>query len=104
LDIRAYDLGEPSLEQVATVKVYVDHVATLPPDIGVGFADLDYTVEVSENSPAGKSVKEIVIVNKPNELIPISCEIRKGNEDSKSERLDYFKLFKYFCVTIFFGN
>ena len=82
LDVRAYDLGEPSLDQVATVRIYVDHVATVPPDVGVGFADIEYTVEIVENAPAGKAVKLLTIVNKPNELIPISCEIRSGNDES----------------------
>ena len=76
-------MGEPQLFSIATVKVYVDHVATVPPDVGVGFAEVDYYVEISESAAAGKVLKTLTIVNKQNEMIPLHCEIVGGNEDSK---------------------
>lgn len=34
IDVRAFDLGPISLSSIANFKVFVDHVATVPPDHG----------------------------------------------------------------------
>ncbi|ODN02036.1 Protocadherin-15 [Orchesella cincta] len=81
IDVRAYDLGEPQLSSVATVKVNVDHVATVAPDVGVGFSETEYSVDVLESAVGGTLLKTLVIINKQDEIIPIECQIISGNED-----------------------
>ncbi|XP_069688978.1 cadherin-99C isoform X2 [Periplaneta americana] len=81
--VKAYDLGEPQLSSVTSVHVYVRHVATVPPDQGIGFADTSYTVEIPENATANTFIKSLTIINKrgQQEVFPLNCVIIKGNEE-----------------------
>ncbi|XP_021945639.1 cadherin-99C [Folsomia candida] len=81
IDVRAYDLADPPLDSVVTVKVNVDHVATVAPDVGVGFSEIDYSVDVPESSVGGTVLKKLVIINKQDEVIPLDCKITSGNQD-----------------------
>ncbi|KFM80881.1 Protocadherin-15, partial [Stegodyphus mimosarum] len=42
IEITARDMGVPSLSATATLTVYVEHIATVAPDSGLGFADSLY--------------------------------------------------------------
>lgn len=80
IEVQANDLGDPSLAATAVVTVYVEHIATVPPDSGLGFADGFYTVEVPENALANTLVKSLPIINKPRGNFPVQCQIVTGNE------------------------
>lgn len=82
MDVRAYDLGDPQLSTIISVPVFVRHVATVPPDVGLGFSDDSYTVEVPENSPSGALIKVFSVISgrvKPH-AVPLRCSIISGNE------------------------
>ncbi|CAG2061851.1 unnamed protein product, partial [Timema podura] len=82
IDVKAYDLGEPQLSSVTVVPVSIRHVATVPPEIGLGFADDAYNVEVPENATANMLIKTLTIINSRahHDAIPLTCEIMEGNE------------------------
>lgn len=63
--------------------MYVRHVATVPPEQGIGFADNYYTVEVLENATANTLIKTLTIINhRANQgIIPLKCDIIQGNEE-----------------------
>lgn len=42
IEVTARDLGTPSFSATATLTVYVEHIATVAPDSGLGFADSLY--------------------------------------------------------------
>lgn len=83
VDVRAFDLGDPQLSSVTTVPVYVRHVAGPPSEVGVGFAEDSYNVEVPENAKAGTLIKtlSVINVNPRDKASPIECEIYSGNEE-----------------------
>lgn len=85
VDIKAYDLGEPSLSSVTTVPIYVRHTATVPPEIGLGFADDYYTIELPENATARQLVKTLVVINSRahNGVVPLKCDIISGNNEGR---------------------
>ncbi|XP_076361953.1 cadherin 99C isoform X2 [Tachypleus tridentatus] len=80
IEVKAQDLGEPSLTATTTVIVYVEHIAAIPSNSGLGFADNHYTVEVEEMALANTLIKVFPLVNKPNGNFPVNCEIVSGNE------------------------
>ncbi|XP_029661885.1 cadherin-99C isoform X1 [Formica exsecta] len=81
VDVRAYDMGDPQLSSVTTVPVYVRHVATVPPEIGLGFAENSYNVEVPEDAGDNTLIKIITIINShAHDTTPLRCEIYSGNE------------------------
>ncbi|KAH8032713.1 hypothetical protein HPB51_001411 [Rhipicephalus microplus] len=88
IEVQANDLGDPSLAATAVVTVYVEHIATVPPDSGLGFADGFYTVEVPENALANTLVKSLPIINKPRGNFPVQCQIVTGNEKGHFYILD----------------
>lgn len=83
LEIRAYDLGKPPMSTQTSVIVYVDHVAPpLPPDLThVSFSESAYSVSVAEDALVNTLVKNLSIINRPNDVVPISCEIASGNDN-----------------------
>ncbi|KAL6263958.1 hypothetical protein P5V15_004039 [Pogonomyrmex californicus] len=81
VQVRAYDMGEPQLSIVTTVPVYVRHVATVPPEIGLGFAENSYNVEVPEDAGDNTLIKIITIINSHAYDTPLKCEIYSGNEE-----------------------
>lgn len=83
IDVKAHDLGEPQLSSVITVDVYIRHVATVAPEVGLRFADTSYTLHVAENQTVGKKIKSVTIVNsKIHEgNIPLKCQIVSGNKE-----------------------
>ncbi|KAF5300091.1 hypothetical protein FQA39_LY11283 [Lamprigera yunnana] len=85
IDVRAYDLGDPQLSSVITVEVYIQHVATVPPEIGLRFADNAYGVQVLENATFGFLIKTLAIVNSRahGSNIPLKCHITSGNKEGK---------------------
>ncbi|KAJ8937490.1 hypothetical protein NQ314_011880 [Rhamnusium bicolor] len=85
VDVKAYDLGEPQLSSVITVDVYIQHVATVAPEVGLRFADTSYSFQVPENSTAGYKIKTLTIVNSRTHgvNIPLKCQIISGNKDGK---------------------
>ncbi|XP_076383381.1 cadherin 99C isoform X1 [Megalopta genalis] len=86
IDVRAYDMGEPQLSSVTTVPVYVRHVATVPPEIGLGFAENSYNVEVPEDAGDNTLIKIITIINShAHDTTPLKCEIYSGNENGLFE-------------------
>lgn len=83
LDIRAYDLGEPQLSTTISIGVYVRHVATVAPEVGLGFVDDTYSIKIPENTPAGSLLKNFTIVNSHahSSNIPLKCFIISDNKD-----------------------
>ncbi|XP_071438739.1 cadherin-99C isoform X2 [Hetaerina americana] len=83
IDVKAYDLGEPQLWSITTVPVYVKHIATVPPETGLGFVDDSYTVSVPENiTKPGSLLKVLTVLNaRAHDLVPLACKIVKGNEN-----------------------
>ncbi|KAK6629534.1 hypothetical protein RUM43_003351 [Polyplax serrata] len=83
VDVKAYDLGEPSLSSVTTVPIYVKHTATVPPEIGLGFADDFYSIEVPENATARQLIKTLLVINgrAHNGGVPLKCDIISGNNE-----------------------
>lgn len=83
LRIRAYDLGKPALSTMATVVVLVDHVA--PPMqqevTHMSFSEMTYSVSVAEDALIHTLIKNLSVVSRPNELLPVSCEIISGNAE-----------------------
>jgi hypothetical protein len=56
--------------------VVVKQVVTMPPESGMGFAELEHPdVQVLENSIAGTLIKTLEISQKPAREINIKCEI-----------------------------
>nr|CAD7426011.1 unnamed protein product [Timema monikensis] len=82
IDVKAYDLGDPQLSSVTVVPVSIRHIATVPPEVGLGFADDAYNVEVPENATANMLIKTLTIINSRahHDAIPLTCEIMEGNE------------------------
>ena len=84
--MRAYDMGEPQLSSVTTVPIYVRHVATVPPEIGLGFAENSYNVDVPEDAGDNTLIKIITIINShAHDATPLKCEIYSGNENGLFE-------------------
>ncbi|XP_039297705.1 cadherin-99C isoform X1 [Nilaparvata lugens] len=82
VDVKAYDLGEPQLSQLTSVTVFVRHVATVAPEVGLGFADDSYTVQVKENAPPNSLIKTFTVINSRShhQSLPLHCSIASGNE------------------------
>ncbi|XP_043486024.1 cadherin-99C isoform X1 [Polistes fuscatus] len=86
VDVRAYDMGEPQLSSVTTVPIFVRHVATVPPEVGLGFAENSYNVEVPEDATDGTLIKIITIINShAHDSTPLKCELYSGNENDLFE-------------------
>lgn len=85
VDVRAFDLGEPQLSSVITVDVYIQHVATVAPEVGLRFADSSYSLQVPENATVGYKIKTLTIVNSKTHggSIPLKCQIISGNKEKK---------------------
>lgn len=84
--MRVYDLGEPQLSSVTTVPIFVRHVATVAPEIGLGFAEDSYNVDVPEDARDNTLIKIITIINShTHDSTPLNCEIYSGNEDGLFE-------------------
>ncbi|CAH1118837.1 unnamed protein product [Phaedon cochleariae] len=83
VDVKAFDLGEPQLSSVITVDVYIQHVATVAPEVGLRFADTSYNFQVPENASIGHLIKTLTIVNSKTHggNIPLKCQIISGNKE-----------------------
>ncbi|XP_012288920.1 cadherin-99C [Orussus abietinus] len=82
VDVRAYDLGEPQLSSVTTVPIFVRHVATVPPEIGLGFAEDSYNVEIPEDAVDNTLIKTLTIINShAHDATLLRCEVYSGNEE-----------------------
>ena len=79
VDVRAYDLGDPQLSSVSTVPVFVKHVAGPPSELGLGFAEDSYNVDVPEDARAGTLIKIISVINRNSR--DVSCDVYEGNEN-----------------------
>ncbi|KAF7995558.1 hypothetical protein HCN44_006665 [Aphidius gifuensis] len=83
VDVRAYDLGDPQLSSVTTVPIYVRHVATVSPEVGLGFAEDSYNVDIPENARDNTLIKILTIINSHiHESNFLKCEIYSGNENN----------------------
>ncbi|XP_058794818.1 cadherin-99C isoform X2 [Phymastichus coffea] len=81
VDIRAYDFGDPQLSSVNTVPIFVRHVASPASELGLGFAEDSYNVDVPEDAISGTLIKTLSIINSnANNMAPVSCEIYEGND------------------------
>ncbi|XP_015117521.1 cadherin-99C [Diachasma alloeum] len=86
VDVRAYDLGEPQLSSVTTVPIYVRHVATVAPEVGLGFAEDSYNVDVPEDAHDNTLIKILTVINShTHDSTPLTCEIYSGNEEGLFE-------------------
>lgn len=85
MDVRAYDLGEPQLSSVITLDIFIQHVATVAPEVGLRFSDTSYSIQIPENTTVGYLIKILTIVNSQShgDNIPLKCLIISGNEASK---------------------
>lgn len=82
VDVRAYDLGDPQLSSVTTVPIYVRHVATVSPEVGLGFAENSYNVDVPEDARDNTLIKVLTIINSHvHDSTFLKCEIYSGNDD-----------------------
>ncbi|XP_026731522.1 cadherin-99C [Trichoplusia ni] len=82
VDVQAYDQGEPMMSSVSSLTVYVSHSATVPPDVGLGFADTLYTEHVAENSPNGTLVRILPLLNKREHSpdTPLKCRLTESSQ------------------------
>lgn len=98
MDVRAYDLGEPQLSSVITVEVFIQHVATVAPEVGLRFADNSYILQVPENTTVGKQIKTLTIVNSQTHgtSIPLKCQIISGNKEGTDYTSEFFFI-NQFC-------
>ena len=79
-------MGDPQLSSVTSFQVYVRHVATVPPEIGLGFAEDSYNVDVSEDAVNNTVIKTLTVINShAYDTTPLKCEIYSGNEDGLFE-------------------
>lgn len=71
------------MSTLASLVVYVDHVVpVLAPDLThVSFSESVYSVSIAEDALANTLVRNLSVVNKPDEMVPISCEIVSGNDN-----------------------
>lgn len=65
------------------MDIYIRHVATVAPEMGLRFADTYYTLQVPENQTIGHKIKTITIVNNNihDNKIPLKCQIISGNKE-----------------------
>ncbi|XP_028178475.1 cadherin-99C, partial [Ostrinia furnacalis] len=82
VDVQGFDQGEPVMSSVTSLTVYVSHSATVPPDVGLGFADTLYTEHVAENSPNGTLVRVLPLLNKREHSpdIPLKCRLTESSQ------------------------
>ncbi|XP_068623596.1 cadherin-99C [Battus philenor] len=82
VDVQAYDQGEPAMSSVLSLTIYVSHSATVPPDVGLGFADTLYTEHVAENSPNGTLVRILPLLNKREHSpdTPLKCRLTESSQ------------------------
>ncbi|XP_031770318.2 cadherin-99C [Galleria mellonella] len=82
VDVQAYDQGEPVMSSVASLTIYVSHSATVPPDVGLGFADTVYTEHVAENSRNGTLVRILPVLNKKQHSMdtPLKCILTETSQ------------------------
>ncbi|CAB3235908.1 unnamed protein product [Arctia plantaginis] len=82
VDVQAYDQGEPVMSSVRSLTVYVSHSATVPPDVGLGFADTVYTEHIAENSPNGTLVRILPLLNKREHSpdTPLKCKLTESSQ------------------------
>ncbi|XP_028034875.1 cadherin-99C [Bombyx mandarina] len=82
VDVQAYDQGDPVMSSVTSLTVYVSHSATVPPDVGLGFADTVYTEHVAENSPNGTLVRVLPLLNKREHSpdTPLKCLLTESSQ------------------------
>ncbi|RVE54613.1 hypothetical protein evm_000734 [Chilo suppressalis] len=82
VDVQAYDQGDPVMSAVTSLTIYVSHSATVPPDVGLGFADTVYTEHVAENSPNGTLVRVLPLLNKREHSpdIPLKCLLTETSQ------------------------
>lgn len=65
--------------------MYIQHVATVAPEVGLRFADDAYSIQVPENATVGYLLKTLTIVNSRAHggNIPLKCHIASGNTEGK---------------------
>lgn len=68
-----------------TLDIFIQHVATVAPEVGLRFSDTTYSIQVPENTTAGHLIKTLSIVNSQShgDNIPLKCLIINGNDASK---------------------
>lgn len=83
------------------MDVYIQHVATVAPEVGLRFADTSYSFQVPENATAGYRIKTLTIVNSRTHgaNIPLKCQIISGNKEG---RINVFLFHAFFNVKIMF--
>ena len=91
LAVRAYDLGEPSLQTIVNIRVLVQQVVTLPPNTGIGFKELQHRIQVMENTPQEAILKTIQLSNKPDRDIRIQCDVTEAEDKDGRNAASLFK-------------
>lgn len=81
VDVQAYDQGEPQMSSVTSLTVYVSHSATVPPDVGLGFADTVYTEHLAENAKNGTLIRILPLLNKRAHSpdTPLKCKLTESS-------------------------
>lgn len=96
LQIRAYDLGEPSLDSTIMVLVRVKQVITLSPEEGVGFIETNQFVEVPENLAEGEVIKTLALSPRSEKAkgLKILCDVIsvRNSQDQEVYGMFYGKL------------
>nr|XP_014277946.1 cadherin-99C-like isoform X1 [Halyomorpha halys] len=82
VDVKAYDLGEPQLSTIASVPVFVRHVAVASPPIHLGFPDDSYTLQMPEDTKPNSLIKSFAVIASTSvHHIPLRCSIVEGNKE-----------------------
>ena len=91
LAVKAYDLGEPSLETVTEIIVLVQQVATVAPNTKIGFTDLNHQLQVMENTPQEAVLKTLKLTNSPSQKIKIECKVIEAVDKDGNNAISLFK-------------
>ncbi|TRY81062.1 hypothetical protein TCAL_04540 [Tigriopus californicus] len=96
LQIRAYDLGEPSLDSTIMVRVRVKQVITLSPEEGVGFIETSQFVEVPENLAEEALIKTLALSPRSDKAkgLKILCDVVsvRNHQDQEIPGMFYGRL------------
>ena len=83
--------------------IMVKQVVTMPPESGMGFAELNFPdVQILENSIPGTLIQTLEIAQKPDRDIKINCDVVEVINDKGEKVRGPGKLFFYhFCRFVF---
>ena len=90
LEIKAIDQGIPSLEARFQMLIRIQQVVTMAPELGVGFAQLEYDLSVPEDQAVQSIIQSLGLDQVPNPGLKIQCEVLRVKDDKGNIREDQF--------------